>query len=152
LLSCTFSRRRSNSGALNVLKMQQVRHAMRRVPMRRVAAVGGGFTAALSSSGVLAKNQGPCPSKTSMSSKTRLTVVLDMDECLIHSVFEEDAGYRQHEERPDGLAAAAGECEKFTFTMMDGAKCTGKWVPCPILKLGTHLYQIQSTSALGWTR
>ena len=81
--------------------------------MRKVARASGSVTAALSTSGVQASH---APSK-------RLTVVLDMDECLIHSVFEEDVGYRQHEERPDGLAAS-GECEKFPLTMLDGGKCT----------------------------
>jgi len=73
--------------------------------------VSGASAAFSGTSGMQAKQATP-----------RLTVVLDMDECLIHSVFEEDHGYRQHEERPDGKAAA-GQCEKFPLTMLDGGKC-----------------------------
>ena len=57
------------------------------------------------------------------SGQQRLTVVLDMDECLIHSTdFSDDAsGYRQSEARPDDVKRAV---ETFVLEMGDGVTCT----------------------------
>ena len=54
----------------------------------------------------------------------RLKVVLDIDECLVHSIFDEDNEYRQQEDRPD----LAGDekpktVEQFKLVMHDGATC-----------------------------
>eukprot|EP01043_Picozoa_sp_COSAG02_P013799 COSAG02_NODE_558_length_20348_cov_6.479431_11_plen_291_part_00 len=53
----------------------------------------------------------------------RLVVVLDMDECLIHSTnFSDNAsGYRQSEDRPDAVKQAV---ETFMLEMGDGVTCT----------------------------
>jgi hypothetical protein len=52
----------------------------------------------------------------------KLTVVLDMDECLIHSTdFSDNAGgYRQSEERPDAVKQTV---ETFVLEMADGVTC-----------------------------
>ena len=54
---------------------------------------------------------------------SRLMVVLDMDECLIHSTdFSDDAtGYRQTEDRPDAVKKAV---ETFVLEMDGGVTCT----------------------------
>jgi hypothetical protein len=62
------------------------------------------------------------PSRTA----ARLTVVLDMDECLIHTTdFSDDAssgGYRQHEASRD--KAEASDVETFQLRMADGVTAT----------------------------
>merc|ERR1711935_190805 len=53
----------------------------------------------------------------------RLIVVLDTDECLIHSVdfsMEPEEGFRQEEDRPDTILT---ETDKFRLVMEDGASC-----------------------------
>ena len=50
--------------------------------------------------------------------------MLDIDECLVHSIFDEDNEYRQQEDRPD----LAGDekpktVEQFKLVMHDGATC-----------------------------
>ena len=53
----------------------------------------------------------------------RLKVVLDIDECLVHSIFEEDNEYRQQEDRPDLAGHQPKTVEQFKLVMQDGATC-----------------------------
>lgn len=90
----------------------------------------------------------------------RLTVVLDMDECLIHSTdFSDDAsGYRQSEARPDDVKRAV---ETFVLEMGDGVTCTVHkrpglleflsawceahspvWISSPSRPRGTYMYLV----------
>eukprot|EP00656_Telonema_subtile_P051936 TRINITY_DN7102_c0_g1_i4.p1 TRINITY_DN7102_c0_g1~~TRINITY_DN7102_c0_g1_i4.p1 ORF type:complete len:191 (-),score=13.18 TRINITY_DN7102_c0_g1_i4:456-1028(-) len=55
----------------------------------------------------------------------RLIVVLDMDECLIHSTdfsMEPEDGFRQTENRPDQVREAP-TADQFKLVMADGASC-----------------------------
>ena len=57
----------------------------------------------------------------------RLKVVLDMDECLIHSTAfsDRDGDHRQTEtSRPNDLSGAEQVVETFTLVMADGVSCT----------------------------
>jgi CTD small phosphatase-like protein 2 len=54
--------------------------------------------------------------------RPRLKVVLDIDECLVHSVFPDDNEYRQKEFRPQ-LHGTKSRCESFEMQMDDGQSC-----------------------------
>lgn len=54
--------------------------------------------------------------------RPRLKVVLDIDECLVHSVFPDDNEYRQKEFRPQ-LHGSKSRCESFEMQMADGQSC-----------------------------
>jgi len=47
-----------------------------------------------------------------------LTVVLDIDECLVHTTFEDDYNFRQKEYRPDAVKAI----DQIEITMSDGER------------------------------
>ena len=56
----------------------------------------------------------------------KLTVVLDMDECLIHSTeFSDEPGsYRQHEDSRAQARQRDQTVDKFTLSLEDGVTCT----------------------------
>jgi len=68
------------------------------------------------------------PKSPARSALPRLKVVLDMDECLIHSIFNEGVtpgrvAYGRASSGPPHAAAAAHAVESFPLTMLDRAKC-----------------------------
>ena len=89
---------------------------------------GGGGSSSSSSSN---SNSSPTPGHSTGFPSSKLLVVLDMDECMIHSLFEGEGGYdvRQNEYRPGEVAQQAAEeladpahaVTSFPLTMHDGS-------------------------------
>ena len=78
------------------------------------------FCASADKPGQSGVEHNPCAADT----HRKLKVVLDIDECLVHSIFDGDNEYRQQEDRPD----LAGQdkpktVEQFQLVMHDGATC-----------------------------
>lgn len=69
---------------------------------------------------VRALHKAPQPTSTSDAAEERVALVLDMDECLVHSKFvNEMVEYRQNEYRPDELKQYA---DTFEIEMDDGER------------------------------